>query len=59
MITTTALAAIVGVSPRRLLAIAQNRNIKPAAEVGRAKLWHPRVAKQLVPGRRGRPKKNK
>lgn len=56
MLTTAELAAQVGVTPRRLLAIAQARGVEPARIVGRSKLWKPKDAAKLAPGKPGRPK---
>lgn len=39
MLTTSELAAAVGVTPRRLLAIAKRRGVKPAKRHGRYALW--------------------
>lgn len=53
MLTTAELAKIVGVTPRRLLAIAARRGVRPARQVGHAHLWRPAQAEQLRPGRVG------
>lgn len=56
MLTTPQLAAIVKVSPRRLLAIAAARGVQPAIDAGNVKLWRPAQAAKLKPGRPGRPR---
>lgn len=53
LISTAQIAKLVGVTPRRLLAIAKDRNVRPKGTLGRNRLWSPSQASQLKPGGQG------
>lgn len=55
MLSTQDIAARYAVTPRRILAIAAARGLKPARTVGRSHLWSPAQAERLRPGPIGRP----
>jgi len=55
MLTTKQLAAQLGVTPRRVLAICESRGIAPALVAGNAKLWPAATVKDLSVRVNGRP----
>ncbi len=55
MLTTREVATALGVTPRRVLAIAKARGVK-GRRVGTAWLWPARAVEEMKPGPRGRPR---
>jgi len=55
-VTTAEIAQRYGVTPRRILAIAQRRGIAPSVRVGRVCLWARSSVRGLKPGKPGRPR---
>ena len=53
LISTAQIAKLVGVTPRRLLAIAKDRGVRPKGTLGRNRLWSPAQASQLQQGAKG------
>lgn len=52
VLTTAQLAALIGVSPRRLRAIAQARGVRPLLR----NVWRKSDLRKLKPGKPGRPR---
>jgi len=55
MLTTAQVAKVHRVTPRRILAIAKARGVKPALSTARFKLWSQDAVAVLKPGKPGRP----
>ena len=49
MLTTRQVAERLGVSPRRVLALAKDRRVAPAMIAGRSKLWQASDVERLRP----------